>query len=424
MTQKSGRRYWSFYWPLALTGLVSLIGNQIQNATLARYPNATAEIATFALAAGVFHLFDAALIFIPQMTVVLGKSPTGSRVCRRFVLLVSAILTVPVILTALPPVGAPILRVAFGIEGETLAAVMLYVTLLSPNIVLAGLRNYYVGLVIQAERTRLITLFNVLYLGVVLAVLLFGYHAGWRAVITLAAAQGVASVVHLAALYAAAQRLGRLPLRDDGSRIGYAEVFAFFWPVALTSVMFSLSRPIIYSFLGRLDDPQPVIAAMRVGFDFAMIFHNLLNQFRHVFVTFGAEDLAGVRRFMTAVTGVVVGGMVAVVATPVSTFILGQLIGVGAEVLTMTRQVLLVMCLLPVVVAFRNYFHGVAMVRRHTGPMGAGAVGRNAATYLVSLGLFSMGWLDHATAAATLVAGFLAESLVVVFGTRKVRRRR
>jgi len=132
---------------------VSLIGNQIQNATLARYPNATAELAIFALAAGVFHLFDAALIFIPQMTVVLGKSAAASRVCLRFILVVSGVLTVPVILAAIPAVGAPLLRAIFNIEGETLSSVMLYVTLLSPNILLSGLRNYYIGLIIQARRT-------------------------------------------------------------------------------------------------------------------------------------------------------------------------------------------------------------------------------------------------------------------------------
>jgi hypothetical protein len=190
--------------------------------------------------------------------------------------------------------------------------------------------------------------------------------------------------------------------------------------VALTSVMFSLSRPILYSFLGRLEDPQPTIAAMRVGFDFAMIFHNLLNQFRHLFVTFGGEDLAGVRRFMVRVTAAVVGGMVIVAASPVSTFVLREWIGVADAVLAMTRQALLVLCLLPAVVTFRNYFHGLAMVRRRTGPMGAGAIGRNVATYLLCLALFSVGWLNHVTAAATLVAGFVAETIVVVLGPAAV----
>jgi peptidoglycan biosynthesis protein MviN/MurJ (putative lipid II flippase) len=178
--------------------------------------------------------------------------------------------------------------------------------------------------------------------------------------------------------------------------------------------MFSLSRPILYSFLGRLPDPAPVIASMRVGFDVAMIFHNLLNQFRHLFVTFGKEDLPGVRRFMVRVTAVVVAGMVVVAFSPVVTLLLRDVIGLRDAVLVMSREVLMVMCALPIVVTLRNYFHGLAMVERKTGPMGAGAVMRNVATWGVSAFLLSVGWLNHMSAAAILIGGFLAETVTVI----------
>jgi hypothetical protein len=188
--------------------------------------------------------------------------------------------------------------------------------------------------------------------------------------------------------------------------------------------MFSLSRPILYSFLGRLPDPAPIIAALRVGFDFALIFHNLLNQFRHLFVTFGKADLPGVRRFMIRVTAVVVGGMLLVTMTPLAHVLLRDLIGVRGEVLTMSRHVLMVMCLLPILVSFRNYFHGLAMIDRRTGPMGAGAVIRNLATYGASALLLGLGRLNHVTAAAILTVGFLGETLVVIFWHPMARRAR
>lgn len=408
--------YWRFYWPLALTGLVSLLAQQLQNGALARYPDAARELAIFALAAGSFHLFDAALVFVPQMVNVLARSRAAARRVLAFTMVVCGVMTVPVILLSLGPVGGPILGALFHIKGDALADVLLYMAMLSPNVVMGGLRQYFTGQLVQVKRTGTVTILNVVYLVIVLVSLVVGFQAGWRAVITLAVSQLVAGTVQLALLWQASVRW--VDLRDTAGdeRVTYRDIFDFFWPVALTSVMFSLSRPILYSFLARLPNPEPAIAAMRVGFDFAMIFHNLLNQFRHLFVTFGADDLVGVRRFMTRVTAAVVGGMVLVVMTPLSVVLLEQVIGVRGDVLVMTRQVLMVMCLLPMVVTLRNYYHGLAMVKRRTGPMGAGAVMRNVATYLIAAALLGLGWLNHATGALILILGFLAETAVVVMG--------
>jgi progressive ankylosis protein len=422
MQSSSEQHYWRFYWPLALTGLISLFAQQLQNAALARYPDATKELATFAIAAGVFHLFDAALVFVPQMVNVLARTVPSARVCLRFTLVTCGLMTLPVIVFAFPPIGKPVLGMLFHVQDDVLNSVILYMGLLAPNILIGGLRSYYTGLLIQSKKTATVTVLNVAYLVFILIMLVTGSLAGWQAVITLAIAQLTAAVVSLILLRIAAHRYSYRTLPVSGTQVRWKEVFDFFWPVALTSIMFSLSRPILYSFLSRLDNPAPVIAAMRVGFDFAMIFHNLLNQFRHLFVTYGSENLAGVRRFMIRVTIVVVSVMVLVTLTPLSSFVLQDLIGIKQEIFGITRQVLLVLCFLPVIVTVRNYFHGIALSRRQTGPMGAGAVGRNVATYLFAAALFHMGWLNHMSAAMTLIMGFVAETMVVIAGPRIIRQ--
>lgn len=423
-TAAASPRYWAFYWPLALTGLVSLLAQQIQNAALARYPDAAHELATFALAAGTYQMFDAVLVFVPQMVNVLARSRRSARLCLRFTLAVCAAMTVPVVLLALPPIGTPVLGSLFHIGGTQLRQVMLYLALLSPNIVMVGLRHYYTGLIVQEKRTGIITVLNVSFLAVIAVMLILGRALGLGAVLTLALAQIVASTGQLLLLRRIARAVCDPDRHGSPEHLTVRQIADFFWPVALTSLMFSLSRPILYSFLGRLPDPAPVIAAMRVGFDFGLIFHNLLNQFRHLFATFGKDDLPGLRRFMAKVTCGSVTAMLLVVLTPLSQVVLRDVIGVTGNVLAMSRQVLLVMCLLPILVAFRNYFHGLAMIDRKTGPMGAGAVVRNIATYAASAALLALGWLNPMTATAVLVVGFLGEALVVIFWHPAVQRGR
>lgn len=409
-------QYWRFYWPLVLTGVAMLLAQQFQNSALARYPDAARELAVFAFASSVFHLFNAALIFMPQMSNSFVRSPQGWRVCLRFTLCVCLILTLPLALMAFTPPGRWLVGLAFGIEAEMLADVVTYLRCLSPLLLVSGLRNFYTGMLVQSRSTSLVTLLNLVYLSAVVLVLFAGHALAWKPIVTIAVGQLAGAVLHLGLTFACVRRFYTLPPQPDHEALTYREAFSYFWGTALTSVMFSLSRPIIYSFLNRIPDPTPVIAAMRVGFDFAMIFHNALNQFRHLFVTFGDQDLAGVRRFMIRVSVVVVGSMVVVAATPVSRIVLEDLVGVKGEILQMTCEVVLVMCLLPIVVNFRNYFHGLALIRRTTGRMGAGAIFRNVASYLLAALFFYTGLLDHVTATLTLIAGFVAETLVMVAG--------
>jgi hypothetical protein len=124
---------------------------------------------------------------------------------------------------------------------------------------------------------------------------------------------------------------------------------------------------------------------------------------------------------MTWVTVTVSLFMLVVALTPVSAIVLRDVLGVRDELLSMARHVIVVLCLLPGIVTFRNYFHGLAMLRRQTGPMGAGAVLRNLSIYGASALLLAAGWLNHVTASATLLLGFAAETAVVILGPKVAR---
>ena len=97
------RRYWNFYWPLALMGVVMMLSRQFQNRALASYPDAKREIVVFALAFSTFSLFRAAIIFVPQMTNVLVRSRRSYGLVLAFTCAVCGVLTAPVALLALTP---------------------------------------------------------------------------------------------------------------------------------------------------------------------------------------------------------------------------------------------------------------------------------------------------------------------------------
>ena len=418
------RQYWQFYWPLVITGMSLMLVRQLQNGTLARYPDATREIAIFAIASSTFFVFHAVLLFLPQLVNVYVRSREARDVCFRFSLVAGVLLSLPLLFVAYSSVGEAMISSVFDIDGAMLDGVALYLQLLSPLILIDALRYYNTGVLIQSRRTGLVTVLNAFYLTTFIALLAIGFVSGWRPVVTLSFAQVASACAHLIVSASMQRRVFRFPAKPEYTELTLGEVWSFFWPIAFTSTMFALNRPLLYSFVSRLPDAIPVIAALRIAFDFTMLFHSPINQFRHLFITFGKQDPTGVRRFMFGISGVLVITMVCVAGTPLGTVVFRDLLGVEEDVLQMAIGVIWIQCLLPVVASVRNYFHGVAMIERKTKKMGAGAITRNLLVYFGAWACFETGCLNHISASLLIVLGFASEAVTVWIVSAKTAKSR
>lgn len=416
------RRYWTFYWPLALTGLFTLLAVQFKNGVLASYPDAERELATFALASSTFAFLHACLIFIPQMTNVLARSVRSREQCLRFIIGAAIVLSCPMFLLGFTDAGNRAIAAIYNIEGQMLADVAAYLRLLTPLLLIHAVRNYFAGLLVQAERTRVVVALEVLGALCVLTVLVSGLLMGWSPVRTLAGSMLAGGSLNMVLSFALVRRSRDSLMSHEGHEIQYGDILRFFAPAAATSVMFAFSRPIMYMFINRGPDAVVTVAAMRVAFDFAMLFHNPANQFRHLLVTYGKDDVRGVRRFMRRVMAVLFVTMVLATFTPLSRLILNGLMGIEGETLTKAVWTLRVLCLTPVVITLRNVYHGQLMLGRRTHGMAAGAVFRIGIIALGSWILFMLGLMNHIAGAALLIAGFSLEAVVSRVFVRHTRR--
>ncbi len=291
-------------------------------------------------------------------------------------------------------------------------------------IVLNGMRHYYIGLLVQARRTGIVAALNIVHVPLVAAMLGVGILLKWGPVPTIVLAQLVPLGLQMVASGILFRVFYRPPLEAEKQALTFSKALHFFWPVALTGLMFAFTRPVIYSFVNRVSetDPKPIIAALRVGFDLAMLFQMASNQFRHVFVTFGSKHLPGLRKFMRRVVVVVTGLMLIVALTPLKTIFFGSVLGLESPVREYAGYVLLAMCAVPTVIAWRNYYHGLALIHHRTVGMGIGGLARNITAFLVAWGLLAAGWLVYpAAAAAVLVCAFTAEATTVNLVTRRWR---
>jgi len=415
------RAYWQFYWPLALTGLALVLAVQFQNGVLARYPEAATELAVYALAWSIYGFVYASLIFVAQLTNVFARSPGGTRRCQRFVVAVSLVLALALLTIGQTPPGQRLLEALFDMPPGVRERVSGYLLALAPLLLLSGQRYFYTGLLVQARLTGWVTLLNVAFLSTMIGALIAGFRAGWPPVAVLVGAEAFAMTLQIAGTVAVKLRRYRLPERLEHEGVRYGELLRFFVPVSMTGVMFALSRPLLYGFVSRTPDGLLAIAALRVAFDFSMMFQEAANQFRHFFVTFGMTDLATKRRFMTLVAAALTGLMVLFVATPLADWIWREVMRVPDEVRALSLPVLAVMCLMPTVIVFRNYNHGRLLHERRTGGMAIASVLRAGGILLFGQLAFSLDLLDHVSAAVILILGFVIEAAVVYGFARHLR---
>lgn len=410
-------------------GALAFTGRLVQNYVLLDYEEGVQELVLFALALAIFGPFRAALIFVPQMANVLVRGPKSFRSCLRFVLIISLALTLPVVLLGWTPLGGLVLPYVYDVGPERIAGIRAYVRYFTPLILIMGTAGFLTGLLIQARRTGLVTLLRMVNIALLVGLLSLGISLGWPPTVTICLSMLLASVGHLALAGLLLLKYGKRAEVCEDRTLPQGEIAVFFLPMVATTILFSMSRPIIFKFLTGLNptgdpglpDVDLMIAAVSLAFTFNMLFQAAINQFRNLLVTFGRDDPDGVRRFMRRATLIVAAVMVLAVASPFAGFFLHTLQGAGGDLLRMARQALWPLCLAPIVVAWRNYCHGITMIERRTGRMVAGGIARNVSVALCAPVLVWLGLYNHVSAAAMLVFAFAAEALAVAVLMRRSR---
>ena len=175
--------------------------------------------------------------------------------------------------------------------------------------------------------------------------------------------------VYCSLIAVAYRRFYQLPEIAEHSNVSYRELVQFsFRCLPPASCLPCHGR---YSFRLRRarTDGLLTIAALRVAFDFSMIFQQAANQFRHFFITFGFTDMQTKIRFMIAICAGLTGAMLLFSLTDLADLIWNSSMGLSTELTDLAIEVTLIMCLMPAIIIYRNYYHGRLMTERRTGGM-------------------------------------------------------
>lgn len=164
------------------------------------------------------------------------------------------------------------------------------------------------------------------------------------------------------------------------------------------------------------------MAAMRIAFDFLMLFQTVTNQFRHFFAAFGLDDLPGKRRFMAVICACLIGMMALVLLIPpLSELLFLRAIGLNVALYETARFMCAVLLVVPVILMIRNYYHGILIARRQTAAMASGSAARVLAIAGSAALMLWLGVLEERTAVLGMIAGFTAEMFIALIAVKRLR---
>lgn len=414
------RRYWRFFWPLALNGVFLLVGLQAFNGVLARHADPARELAVYSYAIGIFFFFDIGTAFLPQLVTVFGRSAAARARVLRFCMAVGVLFSLPVFLAGASAPGRALVAALYDLDARMTAEVSAYLRLLGGVVVLHVLHHYLNGALIQAERTAWVSIIGVAGVCISIAMAIHGFRSGWSPVLIVSGAEWASALFKLAALLLVWRVVRRLASDDGSSAPAWRELLRFFWPVCISGMTFGLSRPLLFIFISRAPAAVQIIAALRVSMDFLMLFQVVVNQFRHFFAAFGIDQLATKRRFMSIVALVLTAVMGGVLLTPLSRLFFVGALGLEPALYSSARLMGILLLVVPGILMIRNYYHGILIVRRRTAAMALGSLARVLGIAGTGAALLAAGWLDARTAVLAMIAGFGAEMLVGWLSVRRI----
>ncbi len=364
------RRIFALWWPLAASSLLMSAEMPFINAGIARTGNAEIALAAFGLAASLAILTEAPVLLLNSTTAALAKDRPMFRLLQRFAIHLGIFVTVAHFLLSFTPLYDVFLRQWMGVPDPVADACLpaLRVLIFWPAPV--GWRRFHQGLIIRMRRTQLIGAGTVARLCVTVTVTVLTIVVlGWPGQIGGAAAAGSAVCAEALLITYWARRL--LPDLPDAPALtmNYGQLFHFYLPLMMVSLMSILAQPILSTGLARASFPTESLASWPTLWGLSSLLASFCQPMQETTITFADRHgaLASIRRFGLAL-GLGASAFLAVLAfTPLAGLYFGQLIGLPANLRAFTDPAIVLMIPFPFLLACEVMLRGFMIKHQRTG---------------------------------------------------------
>lgn len=408
-------RVLAFWLPLAATWAMMAVEGPFLSAVVARLGNPVVNLAAFGLAFNLAWLAESPIIMLLSASIAVSRDRPSYLALRRFVNLLNAGVTLLLILLVLPGVFRLLAGRVLGLPPEVAVLAHRATVLLLPWPAAIGLRRFLQGVLVRNGQTRRVaqgTLVRLACMALAAALLALATRLPGALIGSLALSAGVVGEAGAAWFMARKAVQALAPGNAQEPPPSQRDLLRFYLPLALTSILAMVSRPLLLLFMGRAADPVACMAAWPVLMAFNFFFRGGGVAFQEVSVALlgkGPGTAAAVRRAAILLAGTATGVLALFVAPPLARAWFQGIMGLGHGLMPFVLLPNAVLLLYPALEYLLSYQRSEWILARRTRVISEATVLEIAGLLLVMPALaLGLGWRGTLAAAAALLAGRLA----------------
>lgn len=404
--------------PLAASIVMMVLEPSIINIGLGRTADPELALGAYNVAFSLALLVEAPIIMLLDASVARSTDRAAFVLIRRFTLGLGLAVTVVGLVVSLTPLYDVVVRGWMDIPADVAARARPTLQILSFWSLPIAWRRAHQGVLIRHERTAIITAATGVRLMSLAGALFVGlYFLPQRGAVVAGIAMDISVVVEAALITVATRPILRLesfraPAGGDGSSLTLRDLWQFYQPLAVTTLLRQSSRPLLNAGIAAAVLPRASLAAWPVAWGLAILVTGPAWSLQQL-TTALAEDEASYARVRRFALSLSVGftlllGLAAF--TPLYGTIMAGVYNLSPELQELARPGVQLMSLLPLVMGTQALLRG-RLIRGGCTGMVRTAMGLNVATLGATLLLGTAVWsLPGVTlAAVATLAGQLVE---------------
>jgi progressive ankylosis protein len=401
-------------------------------AIIARLVDPKFNLAAHGVAFAFAILIEAPVIMLMSASTALVEDSNSYRKLRNFTQALNAISTGLLLIILIPPIYHALMIDAIGLPTEVARLTYGALWFFLPWAGAIGYRRFLHGILIRSGRTRLVAIGTFIRLGAMSGTALalytgLSWPGAWVGAASLSVGVCVeATMAHFMSRRAVAELLGTQT--DVGASLDYRGISAFYYPLALTSLIGLSVHPLLTFFMGRAPFPIESLAVFPVVNALGFLFRAVGLSYQEAAIALLGKDhehAPELGRF-----GLVLGlstsvGLGLVAFTPLAQVWFSTISGLSPDLIEIALLPARILVPLPALSVLLSYQRAILVQERRTGPITVATTIEvvGIAGLFVWLG-WGLNWVGATAAFTAFLGGRLGGNLYLLKSTVAVLRSR
>ncbi|WP_335715825.1 multi antimicrobial extrusion protein MatE [Neobacillus drentensis] len=356
-----------FFIPLAISASLTSISHVIINGTLSRADHAEVIIANYAIAFSLFGILERPLLVFRQTSSALAKGKASFNKIAAFFIKVTLAITALCALVGLTRLGDLVFIYGFNAEADSMASLRVTFLVLSGVILVSGLRCLYQGMIINKLETKWLTIGVVVRLAGMFAVAAYlnlSHHANTSAAgaIIFLAGMGIECFISVWR----GNSIVKENEKETETTLRQKEISNFYFPLVIYLSFQTILIPIIYAFLGKIQDVHLGIASFALAFSITNLILSFFMYTHQIVLQFYQKDKRTVIKCVI-VFSIVPSVLLAFLSfTAAGPWFMRTVLGADMTLAAESLRVLKFFIIKTMVFPWVDYFGGILMLQKST----------------------------------------------------------